>query len=111
MTLNDGIKSFQKPIASLAAKVEDATISDKLKAFVYSDSSIKMIIRDQAEDEDIDIVVAILRSDLIGPEMSTAQVEKIFNAYVAWNAAVENVCTKLYLRYTFLGAFELTFIY
>ncbi|OKL58105.1 hypothetical protein UA08_06720 [Talaromyces atroroseus] len=89
MTLHDGIKSFQKPIDGLVAKIDDHAISDKLKAFVNSPDSIKTVIRDEAQYEDVDIVVAILRSELIAPEMSAAQIEKIFNAYVAWNAAIE----------------------
>lgn len=91
MTLTDGIKQFQKPIDTLVAKVEDPVICEKLKAFVNSDESLKTVIRDEAQDEDIDIVVAILRSELLTPEMKPSQIEKIFNAYVAWNAAVENV--------------------
>jgi Domain of unknown function in PX-proteins (DUF3818) len=89
MTLHDGIKSFQKPIDGLVAKVDDSAIANKLKAFVDSDDSIKTIIREEAQDEDVDIVVAVLRSELIAPEMTAPQIEKIFNAYVAWNAAVE----------------------
>lgn len=91
MTLNDGIKQFQKPIDTLVAKVEDPVICEKLKAFVNSDDSLKTIIREEAQEEDIDIVVAILRSELLTPEMKPSQIEKIFNSYVAWNAAVENV--------------------
>lgn len=91
MTLNDGIKQFQKPIDALVAKVEDPVICEKLKSFVNSDEFLKTVIRDEAQDEDIDIVVAILRSELLTPEMKPAQIEKIFNAYVAWNSAVENV--------------------
>ncbi|KUL88356.1 hypothetical protein ZTR_05002 [Talaromyces verruculosus] len=91
MTLTDGIKQFQKPIDTLVAKVEDPVICEKLKAFVNADESLKTVIRDEAQDEDIDIVVAILRSELLTPEMKPSQIEKIFNAYVAWNAAVENI--------------------
>lgn len=91
MTLNDGIKQFQKPIDSLVTKVEDPVICEKLKTFVNSDEDVKTIIREQAQEEDVDLVVAILRSELLAPEMTPPQIEKIFNAYVAWNAAVENV--------------------
>lgn len=91
MTLSEGIKSFQKPIDALVSQIDDQTITDKLKAFVEADESIKTIIREEAKDESVDIVVAILRSELLEPDMNSEQVGKIFNAYVAWINAVENV--------------------
>ena len=94
-TLNDGIKSSQKIIDSLVAKIEDPVLCNKIKAFVDSDENIKMIIRDEAESEDVDLVVAILRSDHFLPELTTPQIGKVFNAYVAWNSAVANVDDEL----------------
>jgi len=37
------------------------------------------------------LIVAILRTELIEPALTGEQIGKIFNAYVAWNNAVENV--------------------
>jgi hypothetical protein len=91
MTLNDGIRAFQKPIDALTAKIDDPIISEKLQAFANGDESIKVIIREEAEAEDVDLIVAILRSELIAPDMLPEQIGKIFNAYVAWNNAVDNV--------------------
>ncbi|PIG81061.1 PX domain protein [Aspergillus arachidicola] len=91
MTLNDGIKQFQKAIDSLVSKVDDASLCQKLKAFTDSDEATKNEIRAEAEDEDIDILVAILRSDRFSPELTPEQYGKVFNAYVAWNQAVESV--------------------
>ncbi|KKA25531.1 PX domain protein [Rasamsonia emersonii CBS 393.64] len=91
MTLNDGIRSFQKPIDALVAKIEDPVLTQKLKNFVDADESVKVMIREEAKAEDVDLLVAILRSDLISPEITSEQVGKIFNGYVAWNNAVENV--------------------
>lgn len=91
MTLNDGIRSFQRSIDGLAEEVDDHILTQKLKTFTDSDEDIKNIIREEAANEDVDLVVSILRSELISPELTTEQVEKVFNAYVAWNYAVENV--------------------
>jgi hypothetical protein len=91
MTLNEGIKDFQKSINSLAAKVEDTILTQKLKSFVDADEDIKNIIREEAEAEDVDIIVAILRSELIQPELTPEQIGKVFNSWVAWNHAVDNV--------------------
>jgi hypothetical protein len=91
MTLNDGIRSFQKPIDALASKIEDPVLVQKVKSFVDADESVKAIIREEADAEDVDLIVVILRSELFRPELTPQQVGKVFNAYVAWNNAVENV--------------------
>ena len=91
MALNDGIKSFQKSIDSLVAKVADAVLSTKLKNFSDASEDTKNIIRSEAVVDDVDLIVAILRSELFMPELNPEQIGKVFNAYVAWNNAVENV--------------------
>ncbi|KAL1859296.1 hypothetical protein Plec18167_007773 [Paecilomyces lecythidis] len=91
MTLHDGIKAFQKAIDEMAAKIDDPVLTQKLKSFTDADEQLKNEIRQEAESEDVDIVVAILRSELIEPALTPEQVGKVFNSYVAWNHAVENV--------------------
>lgn len=91
LTLNDSIKDFQKSINTLAAKVEDPVLSQKLKNFVDAEEAIKNEIREEAESEDVDLIVAILRSELLSPELDAEQVGKVFNGWVAWNHAVDNV--------------------
>ena len=95
MALNDGIKSFQKSIDSLVLKIDDPILCEKLKRFCNADEATKNEIRSEAAVEDIDLIVAILRSERITPELTPDQIGKIFNAYVAWNNAVENVSSSL----------------
>ena len=91
MTLNDGIRGFQKSIDSVIAKVEDPILCEKIETFVNSTEDVKDTIREEAVSEDMDIVIAALRSDLIAPELTPQQVGRVFNAYVAWNSAIVNV--------------------
>lgn len=91
LAINDGIKSFQKAIDSLVVKVADPILCEKLKCFCDAEEEIKNKIRSEAAAEDVDLVVVILRSDLIKPELTSEQVGKVFNAFVAWNNAVDNV--------------------
>lgn len=91
MTLHDGIKGFQRSIDAMAAKVDDSVISQKLKAFTEADEDVKNEIRLEATEDDVDVAVAILRSELLPLELTTEQIGKVFNSYVAWNHAVENV--------------------
>ncbi|KAL8730647.1 MAG: hypothetical protein Q9166_003960 [cf. Caloplaca sp. 2 TL-2023] len=91
MALNDGIKAFQKSIDALVAKINDDVFCEKLKSFTNADEATKNIIRSEAVVDGVDLVVAILKSEDIKPELSPEQVGKAFNAYVAWNNAVENI--------------------
>ncbi|KAL2829745.1 hypothetical protein BDW59DRAFT_170405 [Aspergillus cavernicola] len=91
MTLHDGIKGFQKSIDAMAAKVDDTIVAQKLKAFTDADELVKDEIRLEAAEDDVDVVVAILRSDYLPFDLSTEQVGKVFNSYVAWIHAVEQV--------------------
>lgn len=91
MTLNDGIRSFQKSIDSLVMKINDPILSDKLKRFVNAGDDIKNAVRSESAAEDVDLIVVILRSDQISSELSPGQIGTVFNAWVAWNNAVDNV--------------------
>lgn len=95
LTLNDGIKSFQKSIDALTSKIADPIFTDKLKWYTDADEELKASIRLEAEEENIDLIVAILRSDRIEPQLTGDQVQRLFNAYVAFNNAVENVDEEL----------------
>ncbi|EGC40741.1 PX domain-containing protein [Histoplasma capsulatum var. duboisii H88] len=91
LAIHDGIKTFQRSIDTLSAKIEDPVLVNKLRAFTAADKQVKDELRREAKEEDVDIVVAILRSEYIEPELSPAQIEKVFNSYVAWVNTVENV--------------------
>lgn len=95
LALNDGIKSFQKSIDAVAAKIDDPVFVDKLREFAEAEEHIKLGIREEAASEDMDLIVAILRSDLIEPGLTGEQIQRLYNAYVAFNSAVENVDDEL----------------
>ncbi|KAI0911785.1 hypothetical protein F4823DRAFT_623272 [Ustulina deusta] len=95
MTLNDGIKSYQKSIDAVAVKIGDDVFVEKLTKFSQAEDHIKLVIREEADTEDIDIIVVILRSDLISPALKPDQIGRLYNAYVAFNNAVENVDEEL----------------
>ena len=91
MAINDGIKTFQKSIDSIVAKISDPVLCAKLERFCNADEDTKNEIRSEAVTDSTDLVVVILRSERIHPELTPEQVGKVFNAYVAWNNAVDNV--------------------
>ena len=95
LTLNDGIKGFQRSIDALAAKISDPVFVDKLKQFVEAEDHVKAAIREEAREDDVDLIVAILKSEHIYPALTPDQIGRLFNAYVAFNNAVENVDEEL----------------
>lgn len=95
LTLHDGIRSFQRSIDALAEKIGDPVFVEKLKAYTDADEQVKATVRQEATSENVDIIVAILRSELVEPPLEPAQIERLYNAYVAFNNAVENVDEEL----------------
>lgn len=92
MAINDGINSVQKTIDTLGStRIKDDVLCAKIQAYVKADENVKQLIREEAQSDNVDVVVTILRSEYFEPELSSQQVEKVFNAYVAWTNAVENV--------------------
>lgn len=91
LTLNDGIRGFQKSINSLQDKINEPVFCEKMKKFTDSPETLKNAIRADAEDSSVDLILAILRSEEIEPPLNSEQIGKIFNAYVAWNNAVDNI--------------------
>ncbi|KAI1143573.1 succinate flavoprotein subunit [Hypoxylon sp. FL0543] len=95
LTLNDGIRSYQKSIDALAAKIGDDVFVQKLRQFTNAEEHIKVAIRQEAESDNVDIIVAVLRSELLEPSLTPEQIGRLYNAYVAFNSAVENVDEEL----------------
>ncbi|KAI3401576.1 hypothetical protein diail_10177 [Diaporthe ilicicola] len=95
LALHDGIKSFQKSIDAVAAKIGDDVFVEKIKQYTDLEDHLKIAIREEATSDDVDLVVAVLRSDLIEPGLTGEQIQRLYNAYVAFNSAVENVDEEL----------------
>lgn len=94
-TLNDGIRTFQRNINAVAVKIGDDVLVEKLRKFTESEENVKNAIREEAAADDVDLIVSILRSELIEPALTPEQIGRLYNAYVAFNSAVENVDEEL----------------
>lgn len=94
-TLHNGIRTQQRSVDAVASKINEPVFVRKLQAFVEASEEIKNEIRAEAESENVDTIVVILRSDHFEPPLTAPQVQRIFNAYVAWNSAIENVDQEL----------------
>ena len=105
MALNDGIKIYQKSIDSVTKKINDPILADKIKKFSEADEDTKNVLRSEAVVDEVDLIVAILRSDVFAPELTPEQIGKVFNAYVAWNSAVDSVSEEFEFVRTYYPSF------
>ncbi|KAI5255796.1 hypothetical protein E4T42_01834 [Aureobasidium subglaciale] len=95
LALGDSIKTVQKSIDGLAVKINEPVFCEKIKNYNLCDQDLKDAIRREAAEDDIDLLVAVLRSEDIKPELKPDEIGRAFNAYVAWNSAVENIDEEL----------------
>jgi len=89
--ISDGIKSGQKSLDAMSSRIDDQALCDKITAYVNANVDMKEALRLEAREEDIDLMVVILRTERFAPVLDDNRIGRIFNAYVAWNNAVENV--------------------
>ena len=91
LALGDGIRSIQRSIDSLTQKIDEPILCEKIKNYSESSEETKRSIRSEAIEEKTDLLVKVLQSEELDPELSSEQVGQVFNAWVAWENAVEHV--------------------
>ncbi|KAM0714861.1 hypothetical protein Q7P37_009325 [Cladosporium fusiforme] len=89
--IGDGVKGIQRSIDTLTTKIDDKVYSDKIRNFTYSDEDQKTAIKIEAEADQVDLLVKIMQTEEVEPQLSNDYIAQIFNAYVAWDNAVEHV--------------------
>lgn len=90
MTLGDDVKNLQKTIDALKLRLGDDILCEKLRIYLYMDEDLQVEIQDEAKADQVELIIAVLRSEIIEPPLNPNQITKVFNSYVAWNAAVEH---------------------
>ena len=95
LALSDGVRATQKSIDSLYEKIQEPGLCDKIRMFTESNEELKTQLRSEADAEQVDVLVTLLKTDQISPELESSEMEKIFNAFVAYNNAVDNVSVSL----------------
>ena len=91
LALGDGIRSIQRSIETLTSKVNAPIYSEKIANYTAAGEEIKQRLRAEAKEEKVDLLVKVLQTEDISPQLSSEQTGQIFNAYVAWDNAVTNV--------------------
>jgi hypothetical protein len=91
LAVGDGIRSIQRTIDALTAKIQEPAFCSKIQRYTEADEALRNSIREEAEQDKVDLLVKVLQSEDISPQLSPEQIGRAFNAYVAWENAVENV--------------------
>lgn len=91
LALGDGIRALQRSIDALTKKIDEPILCEKIKGYAESSEALKRDLRDEAIAEKTDILIKALQTDQLEPELSSEQVGQVFNAYVAFDAAVTNL--------------------
>ena len=90
LTLNDDIRDLQKSIDVLRTRINDNKLCDKLMAFSIADAVTQEEIQREAVQDDTELVVAVLRSELIEPALTRDQIMRVYNANKSWNSPTDN---------------------
>jgi Domain of unknown function in PX-proteins (DUF3818) len=93
MAISDGVTNIQKSIDILVSKrigAERMMLAEKIRAYAEADEGIKNDLKSMAQIEDTDLLICIVKSDQLQPTLPDDQIKEVFDAYVAWNNAVDN---------------------
>ncbi|QDS72922.1 hypothetical protein FKW77_008001 [Venturia effusa] len=92
MAIQDGITNISKSMTVLVTqKIQDTDFPPKIQAYVEADEEIKQVVKEEAKDKNIDLLLAILQSNRFGSTLSYDQLAQAEDAHQAWKNAVENV--------------------
>lgn len=92
MAIQDGINNIQKSMNALVThKIQEPEYPSKIQAYVESDEEIKQVVKSEANNKNIDLVLAVLQSSKFGNTLSYDQLSQAEDAHQAWKNAVENV--------------------
>lgn len=89
--LTEDIRQIEESIEELKVKINDADLCAKIKNFVNAREDQQAVIRILAADDEVDLLISILRIDdmRIEPTLNGQQISRVFTANVAWNAAID----------------------
>lgn len=92
MAIHDGINNIQKSVDILISqKIRDPVFSNRVKQYVQADYTVKDAIKAESAANQEDLLLTILKSEQLEPELTNEQLETAVNAWAAWNNIVENV--------------------
>jgi hypothetical protein len=98
MAISDGVTNIQKSIDILISKrldTENIVYAEKIRQYAEAEVDVKNQLKNEAAIDNVDLLICIMKSDYFSPAATDEQTQELFNGYVAWNNAVDNVDSEM----------------
>ncbi|KAK9377360.1 uncharacterized protein V1513DRAFT_97151 [Lipomyces chichibuensis] len=95
IALYEDVKVQERAIQVVRKRIENDELCDRIQKYVNAEQDIRDQINWEAEDEEIDIIVAIVKTDEIDLPVDPRIVGDVINSWIAWNIAVEDVTVEI----------------
>ncbi|KAK9452468.1 hypothetical protein V1511DRAFT_507608 [Dipodascopsis uninucleata] len=95
IALSDDVKVQERAIHILRKKIGNDGLCDRIQQYVDADVDARCQVDWEADEDGLDIIVAISKTDELSPPLDTEIIGKVINSWVAWNIAVEDVNTEI----------------
>ncbi|ORY82662.1 hypothetical protein BCR37DRAFT_379682 [Protomyces lactucae-debilis] len=91
-TLTEDLKEIEQSIAEIRVRIGNDALCDKIYNFVHADEATQERVRILAEEDEVDLVVALMRTDEteVAPKLDGPALTRVFLANVAWTTALES---------------------
>ncbi|KAK9366414.1 hypothetical protein V1509DRAFT_629816 [Lipomyces kononenkoae] len=93
--LYEDVKVQERAIHLMRKKIENDELCDRIQRYVDAEQEVRDQINWESQDEEIDIIVAIAKSDQIVLPIDPQIVGDVINSWIAWNIAVEDVTVEV----------------
>ncbi|EST06207.1 protein of unknown function DUF3818, PX-associated [Kalmanozyma brasiliensis GHG001] len=87
-SLQDEVRELDEVCTAITTKVDDATICEKVRQFVYAPAEVQAMYRKDAEEERLDLLTCILRSPE-APALDRSQIHRVVRASQAYEVYKE----------------------
>ncbi|KAK6440479.1 hypothetical protein LTR95_003303 [Oleoguttula sp. CCFEE 5521] len=86
--IGDGIRTLQRSIDTLSTKIDRPTYTSKIATYTNASIPLKNALRADAAEEGVDLLLKILQTPVLAPELTETEIAESFNAYAAFNTAL-----------------------
>ncbi|KAK9468472.1 hypothetical protein V1512DRAFT_259568 [Lipomyces arxii] len=95
IALYEDVKVQERAIQVVRQKIKNQALCDRIQRYIDAEQDVRDQINWEADYEDIDIIVAIAKTDEIQPPIDVGVVGGIINSWIAWNLAVDDVTVEV----------------
>lgn len=95
IALHEDVKMQEKAIQVVRKKINNEALCDRIQKYVDGNDILRGQIDFEVQDEAIDIIVAIAKTDAIEPPLDVDVIGRIINSWISWNIAVDDISVEI----------------